>query len=369
MQNHVLASLLLCFTASPLWAQGDKADKGDKAPKTTVDFQKQIWPILEKNCLDCHSTAHQENGRLKKPKGGLALDSKDGITTGKKGKAIVAGKPDDSLIYQAITLAADDEDRMPPAKKGPPLAKAQTDLIQKWIAEGAEFGKWTGKAKDADDKDPKDKPDDKKNGTDKKPTDKKPPDKPKGKQGPDPLVELQKGLKPLPASTLAAFADGPFRVESIGDGSPLLSVSCAGHTDEVDDRALAALRPLASHITDLDLGRTHVGDDGCAEIAKMPRLTELDLRQTMVGNHGVAALAACTELRTLNLFGTKTGDYAAAALAGLGKLGSIYLWQTEVSASAAVRLREAIPELRLVMAAEMPEPMAEGTGNGRRRGK
>jgi hypothetical protein len=102
-------------------------------------------------------------------------------------------------------------------------------------------------------------------------------------------------------------------------------------------------------------------------IAKMPRLTVLDLRQSQVGDHGIAALAACRELRSLNLFGTKAGDYAVATLAALKNLEDLYVWQTEVSAAAVVRLREAVPNVRVVLAAELPEPMTETPGNGRRR--
>ena len=85
--------------------------------KETVDFEKQIWPILEKRCVECHSTAHPgPDGKMRKPKGGVTLDSKDGITSSKKGTLIVAKKPDDSKLYAAITLPADDDDRMPPKK-------------------------------------------------------------------------------------------------------------------------------------------------------------------------------------------------------------------------------------------------------------
>ncbi len=125
----------------------------DKPPqeKAAVDFEKQIWPILEKSCVECHLTAHTgPDGKLKKPKGGVVFETKDGITGSKKGKLVVAKKPDDSLLYTAITLPADHEDRMPPAKKGGPLAKEQTDLIKKWIEEGASFGKWTGKKAEAE---------------------------------------------------------------------------------------------------------------------------------------------------------------------------------------------------------------------------
>jgi len=118
------------------------------AAKTAVDFEKQIWPILEKNCVECHSVKASPDGRQKKPKGGVTLDGKDTILSSKKGKLFVAKKPDDSLLFHVITLAADHEDRMPPAKKGEPLAKEQTDLIKQWIEEGASFGKWVGKKAD-----------------------------------------------------------------------------------------------------------------------------------------------------------------------------------------------------------------------------
>jgi len=121
-----------------------------KAPKEAVDFEKQIWPILEKSCVECHATATAgPDGRMKKPKGGVTLDSKDGITGSKKGKLVVAKKPDDSLLYTAITLPADHEDRMPPSKTGGAVAKESTDLIKQWIEGGASFGKWTGKKADA----------------------------------------------------------------------------------------------------------------------------------------------------------------------------------------------------------------------------
>ena len=137
-------------------AQGKPAPDGKGSPataapakaaaKTAIDFEKQILPILEKSCVDCHSAGKTgPDGRPRKPKGGVLLDGKDGMLASKKGKLIVAKKPDDSLLYKAITLAPDDEDRMPPAKKGDPLPKEQTDLIKQWIEEGASFGKWVGK--------------------------------------------------------------------------------------------------------------------------------------------------------------------------------------------------------------------------------
>lgn len=364
-----LSTILLCsLLPGALFAQD-----GDKGKKK-VDFATQIYPILEKRCIECHATPFVENGRTKKPKGGVILDSKDGITTGKRGKLVVAGKAADSILVESICLPADDEDRMPPPKKGDPLGKEQIELIKSWIDGGAEFGKWTGKAKDGEKAEDKPKDGEKQKEGDKpkagdKPAEKpksgdKPTEKPKGK-GSDPVKELLAKLPAVQDEQLAAFAAGPFTVRRLEAGSPLLVVSCAGHTDTVDDQALTALLPIAEHVVDLDIGRSKVGDQGFATLAKLPNLLRLDLRQTAVGN-GVAALVACPRLESLNLFGTKVTDYGMAALGNLKNLQSLYVWQTEVSARAVMRLREQNEGVRVVVAPDLPEPMTEVAGARRR---
>jgi hypothetical protein len=331
------------FTALPLLAAA-------LAAQGKVDFQQQVWPILQARCVECHATAHVgPDGKTKKPKGGVVLDSKEGML-GSEG-LIAAKDAARSSLYAVVSLPADDDDRMPPANKGKPLSAEQQAVLKQWLDEGASFGSWTGKK-------------DKDAATGAAAT---AAGKPAGKGKAHPAVALGEGLKPLPAATLAAFADGPFTVRSLGDGSPLLAVACRGNADAVDDRALALLAPIASHIAELDLSRTRVGDDGCKTIAVMPRLYDLDLRQTLVANAGTAALAACKELRSLNLFGTKAGDYGVTALSQLKKLEQLYLWQTEASAAAVVRVRDSIPGLRVVMGPEFPEAMEPGAGGGRRR--
>jgi len=349
--KQTLIPFLMLLAAAPLLAQ----KKGD------VDFEKQILPILQKQCVECHKEAYvDENGRRRRPKGKVMLDTLANIQKSKRGKLFVAKKPDDSLVMESILLPADDEDRMPPQKKGPPLPKADIELIRKWIEQGANYGKWTGEEKS-------DKKDDKSKGKDKKESDakKKAPSK---KKGPSPLVTLRKGLQPVAAATLAQFVDSPFTVASVGDENPLLAVTCAGNTDEVDDAALRALLAVKEHVTDLDLSRSQIGDGACEVIAQMPRLTHLDLRQTAVSDTGVAKLAACEELRSLNLFATKVGDYAMNGLARLPNLENLYVWQTDVSAKAVVRLREQRPGLRVVFSADLPEKGEDvAAGNRRRR--
>ncbi|MFT4513198.1 MAG: hypothetical protein ACI89X_000114 [Planctomycetota bacterium] len=339
-------SLLLLTLLAPLAAQS----------KDKVIFERHVFPILKRNCIECHRAEYLDNnGRKKRPKGKVMFDTLANIKKSKRGRLFVANDTDASLILDSITLPADDEDRMPPAKAGPPLSKRDVDLITKWIDQGADFGTWTGEAKKSGRKPKPPKPT--------KSTSKKP----NKRSGPSPVVTLSKGLQPISAAVLKSFAGSEFQVKSVGDGNPLLSVTCCGKTENVTDATLAKLAPIAANIFELDLARSEVGDAGCRQLAKMPRLVKLSLRQTQVGNSGVKELAACQELRSLNLFGTATGDYALTALASLKHLRSLYLYETETTANAVVRLRKAIPGLRVVSALDLPEPMAEEEKPKRRR--
>ena len=99
------------------------------ADAVKADFDKNIKPILESACVHCHSE--------KNAKGKLRIDTKElMIKGGENGTALVAGDPEKSPLYKALTLAIDDDDVMPPKKEGL-LAKEQIALIKDWIAQGA----------------------------------------------------------------------------------------------------------------------------------------------------------------------------------------------------------------------------------------
>ena len=103
-----------------------------------VDFEKQILPIFEQKCFECHS-----GGGKKKPKAGLRLDVADAIIKGTKRKKIIEPhRPDDSTLIEVVSLPADDDDLMPPSGKAKPLTKAEVSLLRRWITEGAGFSGW-----------------------------------------------------------------------------------------------------------------------------------------------------------------------------------------------------------------------------------
>ena len=100
-----------------------------------VEFEKDVWPILEASCVSCHGAVEQFSN--------LRLDSAERIMKGGDlGKVLVPGEPGESPMYVRVSLAPDDLDLMP--VEGDPLTEEQTEIIRRWIEEGADFGGWTG---------------------------------------------------------------------------------------------------------------------------------------------------------------------------------------------------------------------------------
>ena len=97
-------------------------------PKTDF-FEKKIRPVLSGNCYECHSA------KSKALKAGLLLDRKAGwVRGGKNGAVIHPGKPDESILMNALRY--DNHDlQMPPAGK---LSESVLADFEKWIAMGAQ---------------------------------------------------------------------------------------------------------------------------------------------------------------------------------------------------------------------------------------
>ena len=109
--------------------------QGDARAQGSVQFARDVWPIFQAKCVTCHGPEDQFND--------LRLDSKERILRGgKNGKVVVPGDPDSSPMYVRVSLPSDDLDIMP--AEGDPLTAAQVETLRRWIAEGADFGSWSG---------------------------------------------------------------------------------------------------------------------------------------------------------------------------------------------------------------------------------
>ena len=93
-----------------------------------MSFSKDIQPILEQNCLNCHGQSMQSSR--------LDLSTREGaLRGGTRWPAIVPGRADDSYLYR---LAAGlDKPAMPLG--GNKLTDAQIAAIKNWIDQGAHW--------------------------------------------------------------------------------------------------------------------------------------------------------------------------------------------------------------------------------------
>ncbi|MCE9534742.1 MAG: DUF1553 domain-containing protein [Planctomycetes bacterium] len=112
LSTLVVCGLLVSF--GPLRAEGD-----------LTFFETKIRPVLVEQCYQCHSATGKQLG-------GLSLDTKEAaLKGGSKGPALVAGKPKESLLIQALRRQV---------AKCEPAGKASEAVVAdfvKWIETGA----------------------------------------------------------------------------------------------------------------------------------------------------------------------------------------------------------------------------------------
>ena len=100
----------------------------------TLDFKKDVEPILRAKCFKCHS-----GPRAKK---GIRYDDTDTLAKfiGDHEKAvIVPGKPLDSLAVKLAGLPRNDSDAMPPPRRGDGMTIPEMATFKQWILEGAKL--------------------------------------------------------------------------------------------------------------------------------------------------------------------------------------------------------------------------------------
>jgi uncharacterized membrane protein len=91
------------------------------AQESVVDFQRDIKPIFEANCLECHGPDLQEGD----------LDFSDAETL------LDFHEPGDASSSDLYDVLVNEDRLMPPEDSGGPLKPAEIALIKLWIDEGA----------------------------------------------------------------------------------------------------------------------------------------------------------------------------------------------------------------------------------------
>ncbi|QDU27098.1 Planctomycete cytochrome C [Anatilimnocola aggregata] len=121
--GQFLVALAIGLSASQavISAQESKANR-----QAVAFFEKKIRPVLVQHCYECHSAT------AKKVQGGLLLDSREGLLRGgESGPSIVPGKPQQSLLIQALKFESFE---MPPKRQ---LPDGVINDFVKWVQQGA----------------------------------------------------------------------------------------------------------------------------------------------------------------------------------------------------------------------------------------
>lgn len=119
-----VASLTLAIVSGDGHARADGPQAAERPGAPVASFADDVRPILQARCATCHGE--------KTRKADLDLTSAATLLKGgESGAAVVAGKPEDSLLYVKVR-----DHEMPPDDK-PPLTDDQIGTIRRWIAAGA----------------------------------------------------------------------------------------------------------------------------------------------------------------------------------------------------------------------------------------
>jgi mono/diheme cytochrome c family protein len=306
---------LWLIVAGLSWVGNREARSADK-----VDFARDIQPILEKSCLECHGP--------EKPKGKLRLDSKAAaLQGGQDGVVIVPGDAGQSDLYRRITLPADNDDVMP--NKGDKLTKAQTDLIRDWINQGALWPDGVVLASVT----PKEK---------------------KTKTAAAPEAPKLADYKPSAAELKAVAA-----LESLGVAARPIAVNMnwrelnlRGQDSQILDKAFVPLKGVLG-LVELNLAGTKIKDADLANLKGLTNLNRLHLENTPITDAGLVHLKGLVNLNYLNLYGTAVTDAGLKQLEGMTHLKNLYLWQTKTTEAGVADLKKTLPQVDISTGAEL----------------
>lgn len=103
------------------------------ASQPPVSFQRDVYPILENNCLGCH-TPPRGKGYLKTR---LDMHSYETLMQGTLyGPVILPGDSRRSIFNMLVEGRADPSMRMPHGRDEP-LAAQEIELLRRWVQQGA----------------------------------------------------------------------------------------------------------------------------------------------------------------------------------------------------------------------------------------
>ncbi len=280
----------------------------EKNWKDALVYEDVVAPILNNNCLSCHNPT--------KKKGGLLLNSEEGILTGgENGEVVVAHHAADSEMFVRMKLPEDHDDHMPPEGKTQP-SKEEIALIGAWLDAGHPFGRSiaeSGLKKELFQS-----------------------FFPKKLDNDYPDVEIAEASP----DSIEAIKEKGIHVDKISTSVNFLKVSCL-NKPSFSDSDFELLHPLQKQIAILDLGGTRISDATFEKLATLPNLTLLKLDHTDITGKGIDKLASASQhLKTINLTNTQFQEPYLQKLADFKKLKKVYVYNTRLRADGIKSLKD-----------------------------
>lgn len=110
-------------------AQSSNSQAGTTQTGTVQQYQHDVLPVLQSNCLRCHGGMNH--------RGGYNMGTRAAaIAGGNHGVAIVPGKPDDSLLIKLIGPGPYPDGIKPMPLNGK-LTDGEIATLRQWVASGA----------------------------------------------------------------------------------------------------------------------------------------------------------------------------------------------------------------------------------------
>lgn len=275
-------------------------------------FDQVIVPVLEAKCTSCHNPS--------KLKGGLLLDSKEGILKGgETGSILTPGDIENSKFISHTLLPMEDKLHMPPRGKSQ-LTREEVRLLTWWVETGASFTRTVMEISQA-----------------------------------DPIRETLTAYF-APEETidigfanpqiLASLSNDGFNIKQIEPDKPYLEIYL-GQKKNLSYADLKELRRVDEQIHTLDLGGSQVDRSVLREVARYENLHRLYLDNTATTDDMVTAIRKLKKLEYLNLYGTNVTRKGAAQMAKLPGLKQLYLWQTNIENEALTSLQAGFPDIEI----------------------
>ena len=306
-----------------------------------VSFAREIQPILESQCWDCH-------GPTGRAKAGIRLASPADFQRVFDGHPMVApGMPEKSLLLSVVSLPRDDEMAMPP--DGPGLSDSEQDLIKRWIEQGARLDDPSTPAEPAPPVVPAESPAPQSSpGT----TSQSTPD--------DPAVELDATQRSALEATSNELKERGVPVRPISQGSPFLVLNANGLSHRISppfgDEDMASIKSLRPVLVEIDVSNTDVTDQGVAMLVGFEELKRVNLKDTAASDASAQVLAELPDLEVANFFGTGLGDQGLVRLAGSSSLERVYAGGSNVTAEGVAEAKMKRPGLTIIWKAPQPAP-------------